>query len=174
MNSFTYEIRAKPTFISVCVYVVVSFVSLLLGFAFLLASRGSVTQIFRSLPFTGISFLSLLLSVYVPLLVTYVAVRMNSRVIMWLLCCIKTCLFSYVFFGVREAYSGAGWLIQLLVLFSNQLSMVVYHCLWLRCLVFKRPAIRLTFIVCGVALLFILFFDLFVISPFTALLFIHK
>ena len=157
-----------------CVYVVVSFVSLLSGFAFLLSGGGRVTQIFRSLPSAGISFLPLLLSVYVPLLVTYVAVRLNSRAIMWLLCCFKTCLFSYVFWGVRYAYSDAGWLIQLLVLFSNQLSMIIYHCLWLRCLVFKRPTVRMTFIVCFVALLFVLFLDLFIISPFTALLFIHK
>lgn len=174
MVSFTYEIHRKHTFISMCIYAVTFAAAFFVGFELLLASRGQLTPIFRLLPSTGSGGVAVFVSALFPLLVTYIAIRLNSSIVIWLLVFVKTCIFSFLCFGMREAYPGSGWLFQFLVLFSNQLSMIVYHCLWLRCLVFKNLAVRTVMVTCGIALCLICFFDLFVVCPFTASLFIHK
>lgn len=174
MVSFTYEIRRKHTCILMCIYAVACVAAFGIGFALLVGSRGRLIPVFRSLPSYNSFGTAVFVSTFIPLLITYVAIKLNSSIVICFLFFVKTCVFSFLCFGVREAYPGAGWLFQLLVLFSYQLSMIVYHCLWIQCLIFKNLAVRTLLITCGIALCLICLFDLFVICPFTASLSIHK
>lgn len=173
MNTFTHEIHRNRTFISACIYALVTAAASVAGFMLLAGSRGRLSLVFRLLPASSTNGAVLFLSVIFPLLLTYLAIRLNRLVLIWMLAFFKSCIFSFFCFGVRASFSEAGWLIQLLVLFSDHFSMIVYHCIWLQCLVFKSCSVRLCLIAGMFLLLLIYLIDLFLICPFTALLFIH-
>lgn len=174
MVAFTHESRRRQTFILACFYAFVMLAAFLFGFVLLYAEREEAVSIFRLLPATRPNALILLCSVFFPFLITYVAIKWNKPVAIWLLTFIESSVFSWLCFGVRNAFHEAGWMLQFLLLFSGHLSLVMYHCIWMRCLVFKNFCIPVDLFVSAIVLLLIYFIDLFVICPFTASLFIHK
>lgn len=174
MVAFTHETRRSQTFILACIYTIVLVTAFLFGFALLYAEREHAVSIFRLLPATRPNGLILLCSVFFPFLITYVAIKWNKPAVIWLLVFIESSIFSWLCFGVRNAFHEAGWMLQLLLLFSGHLSLVIYHCIWMRCLVFKNLRIPVDLFVSAIVLLLIYFLDLFIVCPFTASLFIHK
>lgn len=174
MARFTHEVHRKQTFILLFAYVFVSVCAFSLGALAMQTCRGQVLPLIRSLPSVRPNGAVVAISVLFPLAVTYFAIQWNNRYILWLLLFIKTSMFAFLSYGVFEAFPHSGWLLRVLVLFSDHLSIIACHWLWLRGLVFRDLSGNRELFTCGIVLFLVLTLDFVVICPFTAMLFIHK
>ena len=113
----------------------------------------------------SVSIVSLLSVSLLPFLFSFLFVYIRSFPFLVLLCYIKGFLFSFVSLGIWLAYGGAGWLVRLLVMFSDLCCMVPLWWCWIRCTE-QDPAGALRPL--GIALIAvtsIVCFDFYCISP---------
>lgn len=74
-----------------------------------------------------------LLSVYLfPLLFSALAVYMNLPYLLLPICFLKAVSFSYLAMGVSIAFGSAGWLVRLLLMFSDLASFPILWWFWSR------------------------------------------
>lgn len=116
----------------------------------------------------GVSIPGLLSANLLPLLFSAFAVYISQ---IWLLVPIafwKAFQFSYVGMGVMAAFGSAGWLIRLLMMFSDILMLGVLWWYWLRALSGRRGCALVVSLVPFSAAVLIASLDYSVISPFLA------
>lgn len=118
------------------------------------------------------SYIAVLLLRASPLLFTIAAIRYNRRGGVFVLAFVKFFLFAYLAGSFCVAFPASGWLISFLVMFPDWLLLNVYHWLWLRCCVFQTGPSRFDLALCSLAVVTSVLIDRFIISPFTAMLFI--
>lgn len=114
----------------------------------------------------AVSIVGLLLVIILPFLITALAVYESKPVALYLLCFFKAVLYSVNVLAIYGAYGTAGWLVQILLMFTENCTMAMLWFLWL-CVILNRPKIfQRAFLWCfGISVLAGVL-DLFIISPF--------
>ena len=116
----------------------------------------------------SVSIVSLLSVSLLPFLFSLLFVYIGSFPLLVLLCYIKGCLFSFVSLGIWFAYGEAGWLIRLLVMFSDLGCLTPLWWCWIHCTELDPkaafpPICRALIIAAG-----IVSFDFYCVSPILA------
>ena len=132
-------------------------------FLFLYAGTPGVSLMHRML-FGSVSIVSLTGIGLLPFLFTAYAVFISRLRLLFLMCFCKACLFAFVSMGICAAFSSAGWMMRLLLLFYDTVCCVLLYFLWYRLLRGRNVSwlvIILTGILAGGL-------DYYIISPFLA------
>ena len=108
-----------------------------------------------------VSIVSAIATAAFPLLLAALAVHINRKKFLWLICFLKA--FSFSFCGVLlwRTYGSSGWLIRFLLMFTDicTLPAFLWYC-------FRRS--RRDFVVCILISLSVACINYFVVSPFSA------
>lgn len=138
---------------------------------------GAITSIFagdsflplmRGALYSPVSIVSLLSAMLLPLLFSAFAVYISCQ---WLLIPVVVAKgFLYAFFcaGILFSFGSAGWLLRLLLIFSDTLMLPVFWMFWLRSLKSGKSGILMRVVPAVSAALLIGSIDHTLISPFLA------
>jgi len=107
----------------------------------------------------------LLAGLMLPFLITALVVRYNKLHILFPVCAAKAFGYSLVVFTVYGTYGRCGWLMHLLLLFSNNISVFFLLTIWLYVLSARGKAMMVV-IRYWVIMLFVWGFDMIYIAPF--------
>lgn len=114
------------------------------------------------------SIASLLMITLFPFLISAFAVSFSMAWVLFPVCFCKAFAFSFVSMGVAQAFGYAGWLVRLLLLFSDCAGMPVLYGFWLRHLPGGRPADAWETVFLLAAFLLLGSVDYHIVSPFLA------
>lgn len=96
-------------------------------------SAGDPSASLMRMAVTGyVSIVDLLMSVLLPFLISALAVYIFKPGLLAVFAFIKACLFAFFSMGTLEAFGSAGWLIRLLLMFSDICMTVVLYLYWMR------------------------------------------
>lgn len=145
---------------------------ILCGIFTFLSAEPLLFPLMRRIPSESASIVRLLCIGAFPFLISILMVSIMNANCVLAICFGKVFLFSFVSIGLLRAFGSAGWLVRLLLLFSNSFSMCFLYFLSLQALSYKRSSNQ--FILLLLFTLDILFrsFDYRIISPFLARLII--
>lgn len=87
----------------------------------------------------SVSIAGLLGITTLPFLISAFAVSFSMAWLIFPVCFCKAFAFSFVSLGVLQAFGSAGWLVRLLLLFSDCAGMPLLYGFWLRHLPGGRP-----------------------------------
>lgn len=82
----------------------------------------------------------------------------------------KALSYGFVLQLIYIAFPGAGWLVRSLLLFTDNISILLLYCLWLRNIPRKSPAMCKDFGVCACILTAATVLDYCLLSPFMVML----
>lgn len=116
----------------------------------------------------GLSIFRQLAAVYLPFLFAAYAVSIDNPKLLLVLCFVKAFAFSFCGCLVFNAYGTAGWLVRLLLLFTDvfTIPVLIWYCL--RHIDSQIYSAKRDLIICILLITIVVCFDYFVISPFTA------
>lgn len=140
---------------------------LLAGPFFTCSAGGSFTDMILAAPGTGVAATSLLATVLLPLLCSALAVYTRHIWILPALAFIKAFLFSYTASAVLTVFGSAGWLVCVLLMFTDILSLPLLWWYWQYSMVANRQKLSRTVAV-AILIMAIGFLDSHFVSPFTA------
>lgn len=110
---------------------------LVCGILVCLSAGSSLSSWMRSTVFGSVSIVSLLFAAILPFLLSAFAVYISKPALLLVICFCKAFLFSFVSLGVYQAFGSAGWLIRLLLLFSDCMLIPLLFWYWHRHLMSK-------------------------------------
>ena len=111
------------------------------------------------------SFVGMLVSVFLPLLLTILISHFSLFIFLPILSFVKAFAFSFTTYLVFCTFGSSSWLIQILFLFSDSITVILLFYLWILALRRKKiafPVLFTFFTIIGV----VCTIDCFVISPF--------
>lgn len=157
----------RVAFLYVCLPWVIG---LLIGTVVVFNLSGNNLAIARSLPLARVSLLGVLLSFFMPFMISYFIMRFMRRGFLSIYLSLKAAALSFSFCYCAKCFGTAGWLLAPL-LFVSDLICSYYLLLFAFNHLSKTTASKNVFI--KYAFLSVLFgmFNYFVLSPFTASLF---
>lgn len=120
----------------------------------------------RSLSYSAVSIVGLLVVTVLPFLLSAFLVFFFSPGLLYPLCFGKAFAFFLVMQSVCAYWDSAGWLVRCLLLFSDSLSCVVLYCFWLRRLDGGRAGLLSDTLMGLTAQLLIFSIDYWIIAPF--------
>lgn len=129
----------------------------------------SIASLMRGAMFCDVSIVGLCAVVFLPYLLTAFAVFFSRSAFLLLLAFSKAFFLGACSAAVDCAFGDAGWLIRLLLLFSDWASIPVIYWLWLRCFRVEKESLYSAFTGVLVILILIGSFDYWFIAPFLAL-----
>ena len=94
----------------------------------------SVSSLMRSYLYGSVSIVSLVLVIYLPFLLSAIAVSFSVSVLLFPIAFLKGFLFSLVAMGIFFIYGAAGWLIHWFLCFSDLISLPLLYWYWQRLL----------------------------------------
>ena len=103
---------------------------------------------------------------FLPLIASVVAVHFNAHILIIPICFIKALTFGICLSGISVAFGGSGWLMRILMLFSDSCMIVLLLWFWCRHLTGKGNMLMWDAAVCAGAAFVIGLFDYFLVSPF--------
>lgn len=129
------------------------------------ASAGHILiPIMRGVVTAPVSIIGLLIGVYLPFLLSVLAVRF-CRPGIYVLAISKGFCFSFTGFSVWLAFGNAAWLISALLLFSEWMLLPVLYLFWLRHISGEKYPVWLDFLICSVIAAGVIGLDCAYISP---------
>ena len=137
---------------------------LILGACFLI--RTSFTSLMCSVYFLRTSIVSLILSLSIPIFLSYILLRFFNYYYILPLVFVKGFVFCCIYGGVFLIYKNAGWLVSSMMLFSDFFLIIILMIHWFLAAIGKRCSLLFSFLF----LLVIGCFDFFVVSPYLAML----
>lgn len=141
---------------------------LLCGTLFVLAAEDPFSSLMRTVAFNRVSIAGLAAVLVFPLIVSAVAVYMAVPTFILPICFVKAFCYGSSMFGASAAFGSAGWLMRLLLLFSDSCMMVPLLWFWCRHLTGRRDSLKRDLAVCAVFAVFIGIIDYFLVSPYLA------
>lgn len=120
----------KQIFLLACAYLI----GLISGVLFSMSASGALYSTMRTAVSGRVSVFGLLSAILLPLLFSALAVYISKA---WLLIPIAFCkafLFAFLGIGIMASYGSAGWLIRILLMFSDILTMPLLWWYWLKAL----------------------------------------
>ena len=171
MHTIQFDIKFSKSFIRLFWYVFIAAAGMAIGFVLFNYEKGTTISMIRMLPNSNQVIPLRLIVVFLPQIFTYIAFRNNRTGLIYLIILFKMMIFGFTTCGICLSFPNAGWLLQVLVLSASWCGMVIYHWLWLRCLVFKT-AQRADFLIVTCVLSIIFLVVILFIDPFLASLFV--
>ncbi len=148
-------------------YLAFSWVSGLAGgcLAYLLGGE-SLHALMRGVLYAPVSIVGILCVSLLPFLLSAYAVFLSNLSFLLPICFLKAWLFSQISLGIYQAFSSAGWLMRILLLFSSWTSLPILYWFWLRYLSPEHRASTLEALLACSLLLLVGSIHIRVISPF--------
>lgn len=145
------------------------FLGLLVGIVIACGADDSYFLTMLSDEFT-VSITGLLMVVVLPFLFTAVAVFLSNRFMLLTVVFLKAFSFGYIGFGIMSVYSSASWLVRFLLMFSDICSLPLLMWLWIRCTDQLDHFPKAELLVCLAVSLAFGILDVWIVSPFSAML----
>ncbi len=108
------------------------FLGLVCGSLAYLSAGESIIPLMRGVPYAPVSIVGALCVSVFPILFSAYAVFLSNYGLLLPLCFAKAFLFSFVSLGISQAFASAGWLMRILLLFSDWTSFPILYWYWLR------------------------------------------
>lgn len=137
------------------------------------AYDATIISLMRMVCFNCVSIVGLATILILPLLISAVAVYFSKPAVIYLLSAFKAFSSGYCIYGTLAVYGSAGWLIRLLLLFSDTCITVVLMWFWIRHISGSKRALTADTAVCTVLAGLIGIIDYTVVSPFLVTLVDH-
>ena len=138
-------------------------IGLLIGYFF---SEPFSFSLMRSAAQQPVSIVGLFIALFYPLICTYFSFLTEKPIVVLIVCFLKAVAFGFSGALISQYFQSAGWIVCLLLMFSDCCFVCVLLILWLRCFsgVSVHPMSDL--FVCAVIGICIAAADYFIISPF--------
>lgn len=107
---------------------------LLSGYAFALSNSSVFLSWMRGSAYQTVSIVGLLISIFLPLLLTYISLVTEKTIIILIVCFIKAAAFAFCSVLIHQYYGNASWLVRFLYLFSDSCFLIILFSLWYWCL----------------------------------------
>jgi hypothetical protein len=143
---------------------------LILGTIFSAIAGNHYFLLMRMAPQSHVSIVGLAVTVLLPFLLSAFAVYKDRPWMLHLICSTKVFTFAFCGFGITAAYGGAGWLVRLLLQFSDICTVPILCWFALRHLTGKRIGWKRDIGICLGLAVAVCCLDLWYISPFLALI----
>ena len=160
LRDFSPDRRKYPTFILAFIWCF----GILCGITAAHRAGDSTVSLMRMAAFRPVSIVNLLTVSVLPFVFSAVSVYLRSWQMLSALCFFKALLFGFVSSGVYIAFGDAGWLVWLMIMFSDIFCLIPLWWYWITCSDFRtRPVLRMA--ICLIAVCFIVSLDYQVIAP---------
>ena len=126
----------------------------------------SFLSLMRCATLSPMSIVGIFVCIYLPLICTYFSFNFNKPIVIDIICFIKAAGFGFSCCLIDKYFSSAGWLIRLLLLFSDSFTLFILLSLWIQHFLFRcncsKNSLFLAFFFCTV----LIFIDIFAVFPF--------
>lgn len=139
---------------------------LLLGFAYGTNANPLHFQLMRVAAFEHTSIIGLVIVLYIPLLLSALAVNYMCPQMLLLICFVKAFLFAACSGVIAAEFGSSGWLIRFLLQFSDCCAVPLLYLFSIRNISVQKSGIQFDFLLSSIVLLIVGCVDYFVISPF--------
>ena len=95
-------------------------------------SGSTLLSLMPSAALSRLSIVDSLLSLLLPFLFSALAVYISCTGLLYPICFAKALSFGYISCGVFAAFPGSGWLVHGLLMFSNQICVILLFLYWQR------------------------------------------
>ena len=144
--------------------------SVLFGMLFASNEQGTASSLICCALLQDASLIGFLLTAFLPLLIAVVSIFLQIVSPLYIICFIKGISLGYCMISFLAAFGSAGWLLAVLILFSNISSLILFHYLSLLHLSSSRAISLEDFLIAFILFLGIGIVDYIAISPYTAFL----
>ena len=169
MARFLHHLESYPSRRKFCHFLALCWAaSLCCGIYFWFHAGSSFLSLMRSSLYSSVSIVSLLLVTGLPFLLSAFAVFLSCH---WLLPAIafgKGFLFSFISMGALASFGCAGWLLRLLLCFSDLMSMPILYWFWLHCCRIRKYGFGCCTVLSAALIFLIGSIDYCLIAPFLA------
>ena len=141
------------------------FTGLVFGALVSMSASGMTVSAIRTASLSPVSVFGLLSAILLPLLSSAFAVYFSAPNLLFPLAFLKAFLVAWLGWGVLVSFGSAGWLIRMLLMFSEILSLPLLWWYWQRILS-GNPGRGFCTLICTGFALGIGLLDYFVVSPF--------
>lgn len=104
---------------------------IIIGVGSYLSAGDSFVSLMRMAAGRNVSIVNLLISSMLPFLFSAFAVYLHSMQLLAVLCFLKAWLFGFVSCGVLTAFGSAGWLVWLMLMFSDIFCLIPLWWYWI-------------------------------------------
>lgn len=136
-----------------------------IGCCYAVSTVGVSPQLMHILAVRRVSFVGVLISVFLPLLLTILLSHFSLHVFLPALSLVKAFTLSFTICCVFCIFGSSSWLILVLLLFSDSIAVILLFWLWVLTLWRKRITLPVLFAVFAIAGV-VCAIDFLVISPF--------
>lgn len=112
-----------------------------------------------------VSIVGLLVSVYLPLLLSYISLVSEKPIIILIVCFFKAAAFAFCGALIHQFYGNASWLVRWLYLFSDSSFLFFLFALWYRCLDTSRMTVKSDLSMCCCIGVLLTASEYFIVSP---------
>ena len=141
---------------------------LLCGLFFVSKAAEPLSLLMHTAVYNHITLFGLAAVLFLPLIASAAAVYLGAHILIFPICFIKSFAFGVCLCGVSVAFGSAGWLVRVLLLFSDSCMIVVLLWFWYRHLTGDRSVLRRDTVLCAAVALFVGLVDYLFVSPFFA------
>lgn len=141
---------------------------LLCGVAFACYAGPPFLSLMHNTVFCSVSIVRLLLTVFLPFLLSALAVMFSVPGILYLIAFAKAFLLAFVSMGFLITFGSSGWLFRLLIGFGDIVSVPLLVWFWLRCLDSEKKTYHFDFMITASLIFLIICIDFRIISPYLA------
>lgn len=143
---------------------------LVCGLYFVSASDIFLFELFHDASSSHPSFVGILVVTFLPIIISAIAAYFAVPLLIYALCFLKAFCFGFGLCGIVSVFGYSGWLIRLLLLFSDSGMAVLLFCLWCRILSHNFNAVHRDFLIITAGAAVIGTVDYFLVSPYLAML----
>lgn len=145
--------------------------SLCLGFGIAFQLGDDILSLMYTAVSCRASIVGMAVAVFLPVLLSAIAVWFSVPGFIFPVALIRGVSFGFSLAGVMIAFRSGGWLVFLLLTFSESLTLIPQLCLWFACLLDNRAAVFNSLNVCIISAIILCAFDYLCVSPFVLKLF---
>lgn len=120
----------------------------------------------RSVVITPMSIVGVFVCEFLPLACTYFSFLLDKPIIILIVCFLKAAAYGYTVKLISCCFLSAGWLVQLLFLFSDSCLLFLLFFIWIYHVVGRENREYAMMNICSILCVLIIFADVYVIHPF--------
>ena len=143
------------------------------GLYFLTIMDSGLQELFYSASVCSVSVVGMLISAFLPIFISAIAAYFSVPVLIYALCFFKAVCYSFVLCGIVTAFGYSGWLIRLMLLFTDSAITVLLFWLWHKLLSSDCCFTGQAFLICAAVAVAICAIDYFLVSPYLIMLMNH-
>jgi hypothetical protein len=129
-----------------------------------------VTAFFQSVKFSRTSFLTLVIIIYLPIVLSYIIQKHFGFYFLIPLVIAKAFSYGFCFLGIAFTYADSGWLVRLLLLFSDTAGVLCLLLMWFSYVGESEDKRKRITLLCILCVLPVVLLDFFCISKYLGML----